>query len=288
MYNDLKLDNIMVGYNDKLPDYEKMGGRNKSTSCFANCTISIIDFGFATSYYQANQQDHIEQEKLSTFRGNLMFASLSQLQFQTTSRKDDLHSLCYMLYYLLNYGIFSPYKNDKNLSRLENLKACQKLKEAFTVDKMSTGRAKHLKPLFELVFSLDFKEDPDYQAMRQTLFALKKKLIQRSEKEESKAMFGQIDVASPQLGRTGQKKDGLFKELSPSMKGESSSTKRSSKTPHHAKGRSKLGGRGDDMFNSPKFNLENVQDPFGENSKHRRNKSNYLGPRDGSSRRHSR
>ena len=31
-----------------------------------------------------------------------MFSSYDQMNFKPTSRKDDLHSLCYMLLYLLN------------------------------------------------------------------------------------------------------------------------------------------------------------------------------------------
>jgi hypothetical protein len=79
----------------------------------------------------------------------------------------------------MNNGIFNPYRNDKNLSRLENLKLCQKLKEEFTIDKMSAGRAKILRPLFELIFKLDFKEDPDYDLMYAALKEGMQKVISK-------------------------------------------------------------------------------------------------------------
>lgn len=57
-----------------------------------------------------------------------MFASLDQLLFYKTSRKDDLIQLAYLLHYLLFKGQFAPYMNDKSISRLENLRGCQRLK----------------------------------------------------------------------------------------------------------------------------------------------------------------
>lgn len=38
------------------------------------------------------------------FRGNLEMASLNQLKFYTTSRRDDLISLFYLLVYMLKEG----------------------------------------------------------------------------------------------------------------------------------------------------------------------------------------
>ena len=64
--------------------------------------INLIDFGFATKYMINNE--HIKKTKVDIFRGNIMFASLSQLDFNITSRRDDLISLCYMVVYILNKG----------------------------------------------------------------------------------------------------------------------------------------------------------------------------------------
>ena len=44
VYNDLKLDNIMIGYNESLPEkYSKY-------NCFEKVNFFLIDYGFATSY----------------------------------------------------------------------------------------------------------------------------------------------------------------------------------------------------------------------------------------------
>ena len=38
------------------------------------------------------------------FQGNILFASLNQMEFRQTSRRDDLISLFFLLVYLLNRG----------------------------------------------------------------------------------------------------------------------------------------------------------------------------------------
>ena len=44
VYNDLKLDNIMAGFGQKLPE------KFTEDDCFLNCDINLIDFGFSTPY----------------------------------------------------------------------------------------------------------------------------------------------------------------------------------------------------------------------------------------------
>ena len=82
VYNDLKLDNIMVG---------------KDLS-----SLHLIDFGFASKYRDRKTEQHFSKSNLDRFRGNIVFSSLNQLEFNLTSRKDDLVSLCYVLVHLLN------------------------------------------------------------------------------------------------------------------------------------------------------------------------------------------
>ena len=46
--------------------------------------------------------EHCKEEEIYIFRGNFAFGSANQLSFKTTSRRDDLHSLIYLMIYLLN------------------------------------------------------------------------------------------------------------------------------------------------------------------------------------------
>ena len=97
IFNDLKLDNLMVGYGDKLDNTVS------EKSVFSDCSIHLVDFGFATKY-KDKKGNHIELGELPSFRGNIIFASRDQMEFKTTSRRDDLISMCYILVYLLHRG----------------------------------------------------------------------------------------------------------------------------------------------------------------------------------------
>lgn len=94
VYNDLKPDNITLGGAECLltstPD-----------NVFKNAKIMLIDFGLASTFI--NQEGkHKRKKKLSYFAGNMMFASLNQMKFNRTSRRDDMIALAYLILYLLN------------------------------------------------------------------------------------------------------------------------------------------------------------------------------------------
>ena len=106
VFNDLKLDNLMVEYADRLPRPSKMQSiaiDPESIDIYEECTINLVDYGFASTYLDETKK-HLPKAEVSTFRGNLIFGSLNQLYFNLTSRRDDLISLCYLLIYMLNRG----------------------------------------------------------------------------------------------------------------------------------------------------------------------------------------
>lgn len=67
VYNDLKLDNIMLALNVKEYFNEE--------KCFKNEIINLIDFGFASSYIDNQTGLFLQKKTISKFRGNLLFAS---------------------------------------------------------------------------------------------------------------------------------------------------------------------------------------------------------------------
>jgi len=102
VHNDLKLDNICVGLpntGDKLVQ------------------LKLIDFGIATSYAKkislfkvpANDDEHIEQVT-QRFKGNYAFCSPNALLHKSTSRRDDLISLLYILLFLSTLKV--PFMDD--------------------------------------------------------------------------------------------------------------------------------------------------------------------------------
>jgi len=63
IYNDLKLENILVG--------------NHKGSYSSLHEIRLCDFGFANKYIEKATGEHYTQDSTDTFRGNMVFASLN-------------------------------------------------------------------------------------------------------------------------------------------------------------------------------------------------------------------
>jgi len=61
VFNDLKLDNLMVENDDQLPDFNNI---NDHTDVFEKCTINLVDFGFATSMVDKETRQHVDQEEV--------------------------------------------------------------------------------------------------------------------------------------------------------------------------------------------------------------------------------
>ena len=100
VYNDLKLDNLLFDFD--LMNVEDLNTTN--IDIFEKMNINIIDYGFATPYLEKLTKRHIIVSNIGTFRGNIVFSSVNQLNFKTTSRRDDIISLFYLLIYLLHDG----------------------------------------------------------------------------------------------------------------------------------------------------------------------------------------
>jgi hypothetical protein len=66
---------------------------------------------------------HCEKSRTVNFKGNYLFASINAMTFTTTSRKDDLVSLCFLLVFLLNKGkLFGNYRGYSDDEKFELLK----------------------------------------------------------------------------------------------------------------------------------------------------------------------
>jgi serine/threonine protein kinase len=90
IYNDLKLDNIVIGDDKTLP--------NAKHSLYK---VRLIDFGMSTKYV-IEDGSHTPMKKVPVFKGNLVFSSKNMFNMISTSRRDDLISLCNLMLYLLD------------------------------------------------------------------------------------------------------------------------------------------------------------------------------------------
>ena len=98
VYNDLKPDNIMIGTEDKLPSQMK----SQYDDIFKNVRVNLVDFGLASKWLDNKTGKHCKRKDLEYFQGNMFFSSVNQLAPKTASRRDDLHSLLYLMIYLIN------------------------------------------------------------------------------------------------------------------------------------------------------------------------------------------
>ena len=98
VYNDLKLDNILLDMCENLPKISKKSFEN----CFENLHLNLIDFGLVSHWQNPKTSEHYPEQMVNYFRGNIYFASCYKFEYLRASRRDDLHSLTYLLIYLLN------------------------------------------------------------------------------------------------------------------------------------------------------------------------------------------
>ena len=112
--------------------------------------IIIIDFGFCKSYLK--DDIHNDMNENEHFIGSMDYASLNIHNHKTYSRRDDLESVCYLLYFILNGAL--PW-NGKTESEIINMK------EHFH----EISNCKKLTMLWKKIRSLTFKETPNYHLL---------------------------------------------------------------------------------------------------------------------------
>ena len=160
----------MVEYGHTLPK-DDIQNRN----VFEGVPLSIVDFGFVTEFTKISvdgnnklQAKHRPQERVKIFRGNLMFSSPNSFLFLTTSRRDDLLSLCYMLVYLLNEGRIPKVELDEALETNDNYRKICEAKAGHTLKDLcneNNGTA-DLFGFFQECFSYQYEDEPRYGKLR--------------------------------------------------------------------------------------------------------------------------
>ena len=171
-FNDIKLDNILVGYPTSLSDHKEFLHK-----------IKIIDFGLAIKYINEDG-NHIEASKERFFQGNLIFASKYCFNLITHSRRDDLISLSYLLLYLIDGDLAFLTKegssqndnvDEKQFNKAE-FQRIKQLKNKMTPKMLcESPEALTLLPFIEEVFSYEFEQAPDYSKLSSMLLNCLKK-----------------------------------------------------------------------------------------------------------------
>jgi hypothetical protein len=110
--------------------------------------------------------EHFEQADTELFQGNLIFSSLNQLNFKSTSRRDDLISLAYMMSMMIQKGRLSEINPEAPLSHYESYNRILTAKSKMTIkDLCGQHDSKHLAGFLREIFELEFKEEPNYERL---------------------------------------------------------------------------------------------------------------------------
>ena len=144
IHNDLKLDNFLVGLNDAS-------------------TIYLIDFGLSSTYITP-EGTHMEKKQNKFFSGNFMFSSLNAIYKSSTSRRDDIESLFYVMIYLLNEGKL-PWSNFGKRLKVRSLKFKDMLRErtkAQYSEEVLMMCPQPLREIMKKVMILGFTIEPPY------------------------------------------------------------------------------------------------------------------------------
>ena len=150
MHLDLKPDNILLGSRDL---YEE-----------ESSTLILIDFGISKTYVN-EVGSHIEMRDDEDFSGNIQFSSKFMFEYFTQSRRDDFISLSYLLAYFVNGKITWLPKREQRDPNKDLHDQVAQIKKDMRPEDLCVESAEGLKPFVEVVWALDFKEEPDYDKL---------------------------------------------------------------------------------------------------------------------------
>ena len=169
-YNDLKLDNIMIGDATNIPNAHHQLHK-----------IRIIDFGLVHRIKESNGY-HVKRNKVKHFQGNMIFASKNAFRLKTLGRRDDLISLYYIMLYLLDGDLpfFVIDSNDGQDDVSQDFEKMRKVKKMITPIEIckESEESRRLIPFVQEVDGLRFQDEPNYQKLK---FMLVKVLLDQNE-----------------------------------------------------------------------------------------------------------
>ena len=159
IHRDIKPDNFVIGQN---PNDNK---------------IYIIDFGLAKKYRSSKTLEHIKFRLTKKLTGTTRYASINALKGGEQSRRDDLESLAYMLFYFLRGHL--PWQGAKGLTKAERYKKIYKIKKSTEPEELCENFPEEFKIFLIYVKNLEFEEDPNYDYLRSLFENVLKKMEEK-------------------------------------------------------------------------------------------------------------
>lgn len=144
--------------------------QNILTGAGPSTMIYLADFGSARPFIDILNRHLPDRNRTSGLIGTPNFASTNSHFCKALSRRDDLHSLAYMLTYLFSgtlpwIGIRRPDVDQRDA-------AIGDMKRRTTGHILSSGMPTYMMVFYSQVFRLQFKERPDYDSLRGILYSV--------------------------------------------------------------------------------------------------------------------
>jgi serine/threonine protein kinase len=152
IHRDIKPSNFLIGIGDKKD------------------TIYLVDFGLSKDFIDENG-NHIEHTKNKSYVGTIRYMSVNCHKGTETSRRDDMASFIYMLFFF--YFGQLPWQGLNDADKKKRLKAIQALKSQFNKDPHGFYDKKIpdcLLQILDYVRKLKFKQAVDYDRIRKFLY----------------------------------------------------------------------------------------------------------------------
>lgn len=130
--------------------------------------IYILDFGLATQYCQLINGcvEHVKKRQQNSFTGTHRYASINMQKCITTSRRDDLESLAYVLIYFMNGSL--PWQHIQKAGRTSQQRKenILEMKQTMTVAEICHDLPLEFQYFLKYCRGIRFDEAPKYSYLR--------------------------------------------------------------------------------------------------------------------------
>lgn len=150
---------------------------NMAIDYFNGNKLYLLDFGLATSYSVVTgpaKCQHIKMKQGNSFTGTVRYSSINALQRMTTSRRDDVESLAYVLIYFLKgrlpwQQIAKPSHGIQTTAKQRKERVLE-MKLSLSAEELCDGLPMELVYFVKHCRHLGFEERPNYAYLRRLLW----------------------------------------------------------------------------------------------------------------------
>jgi len=143
-------------HRDIKPENFMWGAKEKQN------VLYVIDFGLSKRYHDG--KNHVSFKQGRSLTGTARYASIKVHQGHEQGRRDDLEAIGHMLMYFLRGSL--PWSGLEAKTKEEKYRKIKEKKEQFPLAELCDGWPACFLTYLEITRNLEFKERPDYKALR--------------------------------------------------------------------------------------------------------------------------